>query len=121
MKKPWRLLAEILNPRNSAGSPEFGALKWLRLEIGPHRRVRCSCGGGVIDNPGSNTYEGGGCTHLVALYEGPIITDKREYDERERRRDRQGYSVREPFHFHGRFTELGRKMFYPRYTVQILR
>lgn len=39
------------------------------------RLVRCSCGGGVIDMPETGEYDGGGCSHIVALYGGQLTED----------------------------------------------
>lgn len=45
---------------------------WHEITYYPSRAVRCSCGGGVRDIPETGEYDGGGCTHIVALYRGDI-------------------------------------------------
>lgn len=110
VKKPWRLICEMLKPHSRAPSDS----RWVRIEIGPRRYVRCSCGGGVEDRPHTGQYVGGGCTHIVALYTGHVTEDKRERDQAIPPFDMDGTK------FFTRFTQLGKQMFYPRYTVRIL-
>jgi len=48
---------------------------WHTISYGAKQVVQCSCGGRVVDLPETGEYDGGGCSHIVALYGGHLTED----------------------------------------------
>jgi hypothetical protein len=119
--KPGRLIAEVrygatahvrATPIKSVRGREW----YFRVRLGAKRMMTCDCGGAVQHRPDALTYDEswGGCSHIVALYKGNVTQDARaatpgDYHVSYLRGTAAVHFVR--------LTQLGKKIFYPRWVA----
>src|SRR4051812_1705286 len=116
----WTVIARV------AGRPRLlGALRggdgfwWFEVSKGPHRAVKCSCGGSTTDHPHVDfdnvdfTHDFSVCAHIAVLYRGDAIEDKTGVDRATGFRNDLMFRL-------VKLTEPGKTMFYWRWTARAL-
>jgi len=122
---PGRLIAEVrygatAHVRATLIKSVRGNEWFFRVRLGAKRMMTCDCGGAVKHMPDALMYEDswGGCSHIIGLYRGNVTQDMRELATGDYRVSENFWSGnRTASIYFVRLTELGKRIFYPRWLA----
>jgi hypothetical protein len=117
-----RLVAEFrYGARAHVNAFKRGGYWWFAVRLGKKDILTCDCKGGnsVTYLPDVDYRSSWGCcSHIVALYDGKVTDDKRDF-RGDFRVSRAHWQVPQAPMF-AKLTLLGQKMFYPRWVAKAL-